>query len=45
MDHRLSQVYRVGAGLMGLVLVAFGILGLLDRRRRSSTRRATASRG
>ncbi|WSC96778.1 DUF4383 domain-containing protein [Streptomyces sp. NBC_01754] len=30
-DHRLSQVYRVGAGLMGLVLVAFGILGLLDR--------------
>ncbi|MYX72236.1 DUF4383 domain-containing protein [Streptomyces sp. SID3915] len=30
-DHRLSQVYRIGAGLMGLVLVAFGILGLLDR--------------
>ncbi|MEU0132523.1 DUF4383 domain-containing protein [Streptomyces sp. NPDC006296] len=30
-DHRLSQVYRVGAGLMGLVLVAFGILGLIDR--------------
>lgn len=29
-DHRLSQVYRVGAGLMGLVLLAFGILGLLD---------------
>ncbi|MDQ0796605.1 DUF4383 domain-containing protein [Streptomyces sp. B1I3] len=27
-DHRLSQVYRAGAGLMGLVLVAFGILGL-----------------
>ncbi|UQA95588.1 DUF4383 domain-containing protein [Streptomyces halobius] len=27
-DHRLSKVYRVGAGLMGLVLVAFGILGL-----------------
>ncbi|RXS79253.1 DUF4383 domain-containing protein [Streptomyces sp. TM32] len=27
-DHRLSQVYRVGAGLMGLVLIAFGILGL-----------------
>ncbi|MFE7315557.1 MULTISPECIES: DUF4383 domain-containing protein [unclassified Streptomyces] len=27
-DHRLSQVYRVGAGLMGLVLLAFGILGL-----------------
>ncbi len=30
-DHRLSQVYRVGAGLIGLVLVAFGILGLIDR--------------
>lgn len=30
-DHRLSTVYRVGAGLMGLVLVAFGILGLIDR--------------
>ncbi|MEW2635991.1 DUF4383 domain-containing protein [Streptomyces sp. NPDC048389] len=30
-DHRLSRFYRVGAGLMGLVLVAFGILGLVDR--------------
>lgn len=30
-DHRLSQIYRVGAGLMGLVLLAFGILGLNDR--------------
>ncbi|MFG2191449.1 DUF4383 domain-containing protein [Streptomyces sp. NPDC048639] len=30
-DHRLSTVYRIGAGLMGLVLVAFGILGLIDR--------------
>ncbi|MDI3405870.1 DUF4383 domain-containing protein [Streptomyces cavernicola] len=29
-DHRLSKVYRVGAGLMGLVLLAFGILGLID---------------
>ncbi|MER6999694.1 DUF4383 domain-containing protein [Streptomyces sp. NPDC000410] len=29
-DHHLSQVYRVGAGLMGLVLLAFGILGLID---------------
>lgn len=29
-DHRLSMVYRIGAGLMGLVLVAFGILGLTD---------------
>ncbi|MEK2475704.1 MULTISPECIES: DUF4383 domain-containing protein [Streptomyces] len=27
-DHRLSRVYRIGAGVMGLVLVAFGILGL-----------------
>ncbi|GAA0457392.1 DUF4383 domain-containing protein [Streptomyces olivaceiscleroticus] len=30
-DHRLSRFYRFGAGLMGLVLVAFGILGLIDR--------------
>lgn len=30
-DHRLSQVYRFGAGLTGVVLVAFGILGLIDR--------------
>ncbi|NLU69282.1 DUF4383 domain-containing protein [Streptomyces sp. HNM0574] len=30
-DHRLSKVYRVGAGLMGLVLLAFGVLGLVDR--------------
>lgn len=30
-DHRLSQVYRVGAGLIGLLLVAFGILGLINR--------------
>ncbi|MBT2478335.1 DUF4383 domain-containing protein [Streptomyces sp. ISL-94] len=30
-DHRLSKVYRVGAGLTGLLLVAFGILGLIDR--------------
>ncbi|MFG3138085.1 DUF4383 domain-containing protein [Streptomyces sp. NPDC048211] len=29
-DHRLSRVYRIGAGLMGLVLLAFGILGLTD---------------
>ncbi|MET8681176.1 DUF4383 domain-containing protein [Streptomyces sp. NPDC004647] len=27
-DHRLSKVYRVGAGLMGLVLLVFGIIGL-----------------
>ncbi|MFG2709328.1 DUF4383 domain-containing protein [Streptomyces goshikiensis] len=30
-DHKLSQVYRVGAGLTGLLLVAFGILGLIDQ--------------
>ncbi|AXE77727.1 DUF4383 domain-containing protein [Streptomyces atratus] len=30
LDHRLNRVYRVGAGLMGLVLLAFGILGLID---------------
>ncbi|WP_330330209.1 DUF4383 domain-containing protein [Streptomyces sp. NBC_00536] len=30
-DHKLNTVYRVGAGLTGLLLVAFGILGLIDR--------------
>ncbi len=30
MDHKLSRVYRIGAGLTGLVLVAFGILGLTN---------------
>ncbi|GGS94352.1 DUF4383 domain-containing protein [Streptomyces chromofuscus] len=30
-DHRLNQVYRFGAGLMGLVLIAFGILGLIGK--------------
>ncbi|SDL26486.1 DUF4383 domain-containing protein [Streptomyces indicus] len=30
-DHRLSTVYRIGAGLTGLVLLAFGILGLIDK--------------
>ncbi|MFE2040399.1 DUF4383 domain-containing protein [Streptomyces sp. NPDC059477] len=29
-DHRLSTVYRIGAGLMGLGLIAFGILGLTN---------------
>ncbi|WP_183154243.1 DUF4383 domain-containing protein [Streptomyces shenzhenensis] len=29
-DHRLNLVYRIGAGLMGLFLLAFGILGLTD---------------
>ncbi|AXG77629.1 DUF4383 domain-containing protein [Streptomyces paludis] len=31
LDHRLNQVYRVGAGLMGLFLIVFGILGLVDK--------------
>lgn len=30
-DHSLSRVYRVGAGLIGLVLLVFGILGLTDQ--------------
>ncbi|MFI5688277.1 DUF4383 domain-containing protein [Streptomyces sp. NPDC051636] len=30
-DHRLNTVYRIGAGLMGLALLAFGILGLIDK--------------
>lgn len=30
-DHRLNMVYRIGAGLMGLGLLAFGILGVIDR--------------
>ncbi|MFD8420058.1 DUF4383 domain-containing protein [Streptomyces sp. NPDC059466] len=29
-DHRLSTFYRIGAGLMGLFLLAFGILGVTD---------------
>ncbi|MGQ4385863.1 DUF4383 domain-containing protein [Streptomyces sp. SAS_270] len=30
-DHRLNRFYRIGAGLMGLVLLVFGVLGLIDR--------------
>lgn len=30
-DRRLDLVYRIGAGLTGLVLVGFGIAGLLTR--------------
>ncbi|MEU3407609.1 DUF4383 domain-containing protein [Streptomyces sp. NPDC006670] len=30
-DHKLSQVYRVGAGLTGLLLIVFGVLGLVHR--------------
>ncbi|MFJ8045759.1 DUF4383 domain-containing protein [Kitasatospora sp. NPDC096147] len=29
-DHRLNQVYRIGAGLCGAVLLVFGCLGLAD---------------
>lgn len=29
-DHRLGRVYRYGAGVMGLLLLVFGTLGLLD---------------
>ncbi|MGW4980005.1 DUF4383 domain-containing protein [Streptomyces mirabilis] len=30
-DHRLNTFYRIGAGLMGLFLLAFGILGLTNK--------------
>ncbi|MFF4183818.1 DUF4383 domain-containing protein [Streptomyces sp. NPDC001691] len=30
-DHRLSRVYRFGAGVMGLALLVFGILGLIHQ--------------
>ncbi|MEU5592491.1 DUF4383 domain-containing protein [Streptomyces sp. NPDC020298] len=30
-DHRLNTVYRVGAGLMGLFLLVFGIFGVIDQ--------------
>ncbi|MGE7432657.1 MULTISPECIES: DUF4383 domain-containing protein [Kitasatospora] len=29
-DHRMALVYRIGAGLGGVFLLIFGILGLLD---------------
>lgn len=29
-DHRLSQVYRFGGGAVGVFLLVFGILGLVD---------------
>ncbi|GLW54412.1 DUF4383 domain-containing protein [Kitasatospora phosalacinea] len=29
-DHRLANVYRLGAGLCGVVLLVFGCLGLAD---------------
>ncbi|MCX4521984.1 MULTISPECIES: DUF4383 domain-containing protein [Streptomyces] len=30
-DHRLSRVYRAGAGIFGAFLIAFGVLGLMHR--------------
>jgi hypothetical protein len=30
-DHRLGRVYRYGGGLMGLLLLVFGVLGLADQ--------------
>lgn len=30
-DHRLNTFYRFGAGLMGLALLAFGILGIINK--------------
>ena len=30
-DHRLNLVYRIGAGLMGLGLLVFGIFGITRR--------------
>ncbi|WP_225839935.1 DUF4383 domain-containing protein [Streptomyces sp. NK08204] len=29
-DHRLSTVYRIGAGVIGVFLLVFGILGVID---------------
>ncbi|MGY0021591.1 DUF4383 domain-containing protein [Streptomyces sp. cg35] len=30
-DHRLSRIYRISAGVMGVFLLVFGILGLVHR--------------
>ncbi|MFJ2434715.1 DUF4383 domain-containing protein [Streptomyces anulatus] len=30
-DHRLAKVYRIGSGLCGTILLAFGILGFTSR--------------
>ena len=30
-DHRLSRVYRFGGGLVGVVLLVFGVLGFFDQ--------------
>lgn len=43
LDHRLSRVYRVGAGLTGLLLVGFGVLGLFGRTGFFSTGDATVA--
>ncbi|WP_299534345.1 DUF4383 domain-containing protein [uncultured Streptomyces sp.] len=31
LDHRLARVYRVGAGLCGILLLVFGALGFADQ--------------
>ncbi|MFJ8255604.1 DUF4383 domain-containing protein [Streptomyces sp. NPDC094466] len=30
-DHRLSRVYRAGAGIFGASLITFGVFGLMNR--------------
>ncbi|MBV2353765.1 DUF4383 domain-containing protein [Streptomyces sp. J2-1] len=30
LDHRLNRIYRIGAGLIGVFLLVFGILGVVD---------------
>ncbi|MFD7027264.1 DUF4383 domain-containing protein [Streptomyces sp. NPDC059917] len=40
-DHRLAAVYRYGALLCGLILIAFGILGFADALHPFDTRGAT----
>ncbi|MYR37017.1 DUF4383 domain-containing protein, partial [Streptomyces sp. SID4944] len=31
LDHRLATVYRIGAGLCGVILLLFGILGFTNQ--------------
>ncbi|RBL84678.1 DUF4383 domain-containing protein, partial [Streptomyces cavourensis] len=31
LDHRLATVYRIGAGLCGVILLVFGILGFTNQ--------------
>ncbi|MFI2199798.1 DUF4383 domain-containing protein [Streptomyces sp. NPDC020192] len=42
-DHRLNAVYRIGAGLIGAFLVAFGVLGLVNHIGFFNTGGATAA--